>query len=191
MRIPLEDTYGASIYGDNSETQSSYIKTEGEPMFGPDGKIYILLSDGRRFAMQGSYTYSEERSYTSGSWDDSKDNIQTSYTSRTHEERRRVEKTYGENFETSSERIRYSRDVDRVRRSTGHMGPQSSLSEHFLSDFDKSNGDYQVPTCEAARCVVLRCVIGPLLKDQEVSLGITGKWVNSCRNVGTNFYKFG
>lgn len=233
--FPLQDRYGGQSYISESmePRDSRFLRIEGQLLIAPDGKGYIMLKDGRRFPLQGSFTHTEERTYTLGgphdghqggdddnqrqgtysqSWHEessshgvtSDGDSETRYNTRTHEERRTEERTsntrvYGRNRfndESSTNRpdpnfpsSRYRRESDvidveqfkkferlhRHRRDLDESDNSPSDATAFEDDdyYQESDAQSQLPIepiepCDAAKCVMLRCVLGPLKKDQEV-----------------------
>lgn len=226
--FPLQDRYGGQSYVSESTDprDSRFLRIEGQLLVAPDSKGYIVLKDGRRFPLQGSFTHTEERTYTlrgqhdgyqggnadnqgqgtySQSWheessshDATADGYESRYDTRTHEERRTEEKTsntrvYGRNqfndeFSTNrpnSNFPRYRRESDMIdvkefkkyerlhkHRRDLRTGDFPSDGTTFQDDdyYQENDPELQIPVrpCEAAKCVMLRCVLGPLKKDQEV-----------------------
>nr|XP_031836147.1 integrin alpha-PS2 isoform X2 [Nomia melanderi] len=66
--FPLQDRYGDTSYVSESTEprESRFLRMEGELLVDSHGKGFIVLKDSRRFPLQGSFTYTEERTYTSG-----------------------------------------------------------------------------------------------------------------------------
>ncbi|XP_033331338.2 integrin subunit alpha inflated isoform X1 [Megalopta genalis] len=226
--FPLQDRYGdVSYVSENSEPPDSRFQwVEGELLVDSRGKGFIVLKDSRRFPLQGSFTYTEERSYTldprggyqgrgssgySRSWsEDSGHHVggDVDYESRyssTHEERRTEDRrtedrkvtsrTHGrENRESFDEAntqsvdaaSRFKRESDMVdvkefkKFERLHRVPRDLEKDLVAeeSEFDEK-ADYEndprthgpVSPCDTAKCVMLRCVVGPLKKDQEVWIG--------------------
>ncbi|XP_015435219.1 PREDICTED: LOW QUALITY PROTEIN: integrin alpha-PS2-like [Dufourea novaeangliae] len=224
--FPLQNRYGDTSYvSEATESRDSrFLRIEGELLVDSHGKGFIVLKDSRRFPLQGSFTYTEERSYTLGdprgsqqargndyeskgysrSWDEDSNHTgdvdyESRYTS-THvekktEDRRVSSRIHGrDNRETFDEtntqsvgagaRIRRESDVMEVKEFKKferlHRRPRD-LEKDLLAEESELNGktDYdsdprtQGPAspCDTARCVMLRCVVGPLKKDQEVWIG--------------------
>lgn len=228
--FPLQDRYGGQSYiSESSEPRDSrFLRIEGQLLVAPDGKGYIVLKDGRRFPLQGSFTHTEERTYTlhgqhddyeggnadnqgqgtySQSWHEESSShegtadggYESRYNTRTHEERRTEERTntrvYGRNrfndeFSTNRPNpnfpsSRYRRESDMIdveefkKFERLHRHQRDLQTDDFPSDATTFQDDdyYQendpesqipVPPCDSAKCVMLRCVLGPLKKDQEV-----------------------
>jgi len=227
--FPLQDRYGSQSYiSESTEPRDSrFLRIEGQLFIAPDSKGYIVLKDGRRFPLQGSFTHTEERTYTlRGSHDDylgsnadnqdqgtysqswheesssatSDGGYESRYNTRTHEEKRTEERTsntrvYGKNrdqfndeFPTdrpdfpSSRNRRESDMVDieefkkfewlhRHRRDLDETDDPSDATTFQDDDYYQENDpELQTPVrpCDSAKCVMLRCVLGPLKKDQEV-----------------------
>ena len=228
--FPLQDRYGGESYvsGPTENRDGRFLKIEGELLVDSSGKGFIVLKDGRRFPLQGSFTYTEERTYTldpysyqggrtgseyetkgySKSWNEESSqaagigsDYESKYTS-THEERRiedrRVtSRVYGrENRDTPEERlstkIPNSNDGSRFRRESDmvnvrefkkfeklHRIPRDLENDPLMPEAEFGEEDYEsdlrkqepVSLCKTAKCVMLRCVLGPLKKDQEVWIG--------------------
>ncbi|XP_024874292.1 integrin alpha-PS2 isoform X1 [Temnothorax curvispinosus] len=231
--FPLQDRYGGQSYvSESTEPRDSrFLRIEGHLLVASDGKGYIVLKDGRRFPLQGSFTHTEERTYTlrgphdsyqggdvenqgqgthSQSWNEESSSLgatsdggyESRYNTRTHEERRTEERTsntrvYGRNRERFDDEFptnrpdpnfpssRYRRESDVVdveefkKFERFHRHRRDLETDDFPSDATTFQDDdyYQendpesqipVPPCDAAKCVMLRCVLGPLKKDQEV-----------------------
>ncbi|KAL0113860.1 hypothetical protein PUN28_011297 [Cardiocondyla obscurior] len=224
--FPLQDRYGGQSYISESTEprESRFLGIEGQLFIAPDGKGYIILKDGRRFPLQGSFTHTEERTYTlrgphgyqdsnadgqgkksySQSWQEESSSLGTTsdgsyesrYNTRVHEERRTEERTtntriYGRNQERfndefptnkpdSSSRYRRESDVvnveefkkfERIHRHRRDV-ETGDIPTMFEDDdyYQESDPKPQIPVqpCDSAKCVMLRCVLGPLKKDQEV-----------------------
>ncbi|XP_032674406.1 integrin alpha-PS2 isoform X2 [Odontomachus brunneus] len=259
--FPLQNRYGDQSYISESmePRDSRFLRLEGRLFVGPDGKGYIVLKDDRRFPLQGSFTYTEERSYTlhgphgsyhsnntdnqgqrtyEQSWQEesssrgltSDDGYESKYNTRTHEEKRTEERTsqtriYGKNNERFHDEFptdrpepgrpssRYRRESDMIdveefkkfQRLHRHQRNIDKKEYEYMDDVNdyindealendhdnieaSENDDYvndeveedynknkpklsePIPTCDAANCVMLRCVLGPLKKDQQVSI---------------------
>lgn len=255
--FPLQDRYGGQSYiSESTEPRDSrFLRIEGRLFISPEGKGYIVLKDDRRFPLEGSYTYTEERSYTlhnpygdhhsnntdnqgertyEQSWGEESSShgltpdggYESKYNTRTHEERRTEERTsqtrvYGNerfNDEFPTDRpepgrpsSRYKRESDMIdveefkkfQRLHRHQrdvyekeynymddkggytndklendqddgeAPENEdyANDEIVEDYkDKSKSPEAIPTCDAANCVMLRCVLGPLKKDQQVSI---------------------
>ncbi|XP_017880871.1 integrin alpha-PS2 isoform X2 [Ceratina calcarata] len=217
--FPLQDRSGGPSYvSDASEGRDSrFLKTEGELLVDSSGKGFIVLKDGRRFPLQGSFSYSEERTYNipqsgyeskdySTSWNEEpgQENVEKEYESRyssTHEERRTEDRRvtsriYGrDNHENLNEdeepfgdsntyeKSRYKRESDMVdvnefiKFERLHRKPRDLENDPFLSQGSLESGKEPENTlkslgsgspCDSVKCVTLRCVLGPLKKDQEV-----------------------
>ncbi|XP_076285234.1 integrin subunit alpha inflated isoform X2 [Lasioglossum baleicum] len=220
--FPLQDRYGDSSYvSDSTDARDSrFLRMEGELLVDSHGKGFIVLKDSRRFPLQGTFSNTEERTYTldprgsyqgrgssgySKSWsEDSSHTGDVDYESRyssSHEERRtedrRVtsrihERDHRESFDevnTQSsnaagrfkresdmvevrdfkkfERLhRYPRDLDKDL-----MAEESEFDDKVDYENDPRTHGNPVSPCDTAKCVVLRCVVGPLKKDQEVWIG--------------------
>ncbi|XP_066582926.1 integrin alpha-PS2 isoform X2 [Prorops nasuta] len=239
--FPLEDRFGSTSYlsGSAEARDGRFLRIDGQLMVGQNGKGYIVLNDGRRFPLQGSYTYTEERTYTIGggsrgtlggvshgtvaagshgsadddsrsyerSWHeessshtgDNDREYEASY-SRAHEERRTEERRVNsrvydrdytraynhDNVPTSrpdpnhlSSRFRRESDmvdVEKFKKLEKHRRRQRNIEEEDSLSTQKADLDYdidsrsqkQIAPCDAAKCVTLRCVLGPLKKDEEV-----------------------
>ncbi|XP_076241155.1 integrin subunit alpha inflated isoform X2 [Calliopsis andreniformis] len=212
--FPLQDRYGGSSYvSETTESRDSrFLRIEGELLIDSTGKGYIVLKDGRRFPLQGSFTYTEKRTYTmsnphesyqgEGDADDyeSRD-YESSYTS-THEEKRTEDRrissrVYGRDNRDatdgtttrasnsdSASRLKRESDMvevnefmkfEKLRRRTRDLEKDPLAVE---GEFDE-NTDYgstlgaqeAVSPCDTAKCVMLRCVLGPLKKDEQVWIG--------------------
>ncbi|XP_018049115.1 PREDICTED: integrin alpha-PS2 isoform X2 [Atta colombica] len=226
--FPLQDRYGSQSYiSESTEPRDSrFLRIEGQLFIAPDSKGYIVLKDGRRFPLQGSFTHTEERTYTlRGSHDDLGSNAdnqdqgtysqswheesssatsdggyESRYNTRTHEEKRTEERTsntrvYGRNRDQFNDEFltdrpdfpssRYRRESDMVdieefkkfewlhrhRRDLDEMDDPSDATTFQDDDYYQENDpELQTPVrpCDSAKCVMLRCVLGPLKKDQEV-----------------------
>ncbi|XP_035735448.1 integrin alpha-PS2-like isoform X1 [Vespa mandarinia] len=179
---------------------SRFLRIEGQLLIGQDGKGYIVLKDGRRFPLQGSYTYTEERTYTlnggpgiksysrsrqEGS--NSEKDYETRYSSHVDEHKRTEDrqvdtKVYGRNHfdlvgETDPNHLnsRFRRENDALtvkefRKFEEHNRHRREIDSSFLP-LDENNPtiDRQNP-CNTTKCVTLRCVLGPLKKDQEITI---------------------
>ncbi|XP_048504880.1 integrin alpha-PS2 isoform X1 [Athalia rosae] len=62
----LQDSEGAPIYTTGRGHTDQFVRLEGQLMGGEDGKIYIQLSDGRRFQIPGTYSYQKQQTFTVG-----------------------------------------------------------------------------------------------------------------------------
>ncbi|XP_076758862.1 integrin subunit alpha inflated [Xylocopa sonorina] len=209
----LQDRFGKQSYvtSTSEPRDSRYLRMEGELLIDTNGRMLVLLKDGRRFPLQGSFTYTEERTYTLGpdsghqeseinsdynsnsygrSWNEESSQTggvereyESSYSS-THEERktedRRVtSKVYGRDnrevaeeststrIPNSSERSRFKRESDMVE--VKDFKKFEALHHRRPRELEKK----PVTDCpsQIAKCVMLKCVLGPLKKDQEVWIG--------------------
>ncbi|CAL7950339.1 unnamed protein product [Xylocopa violacea] len=209
----LQDRFGKESYVTSSSEprDSRYLRIEGEILIDSNGRGFVVLKDGRRFPLPGTFSYTEERTYIldpesgyqgsktssdydsngySRSWNEESSQTggvereyESSYSS-THEERktedRRVtSRVYGRDNreaaeESTSTQIPNSNEGSRFKR-------ESDMVE--VKDFKKFEALHHrrprelekepVTDCpsQIAKCVMLRCVLGPLKKDQEVWIG--------------------
>ncbi|XP_043525000.1 integrin alpha-PS2-like isoform X2 [Frieseomelitta varia] len=230
--FPLQDHYGGQSYASESTEPRDirFLRIEGELLVDSTGKGFIVLKDGRRFPLQGSFTYTEESTYTldphsylqaggangeyetkvfGESWNekssqasDIEKNYESRYTSthevRRTEDRRAAGRTYGrENRETLEEAgasskipnptagLRFKRETDMVNVKDFEKFEKlrripRDLENDALTPENEFNGeDYEndprmqgsVDPCNTAKCVMLKCILGPLRKDQEVWIG--------------------
>lgn len=229
--IPLQDRYGGQSYATEATEarDSRFLRIEGDLLVDSSAKGFIVLKDGRRFPLQGSFSYTEERTYTLGdprgtqqsgrtssdyesndysrSWNEEPGHtaeIEKDYESRyssTHEERRTEDRrvtsrVYGrDNRETLEEDAttsasnpgaapRFKRESDMVdvgefkrfeklRRRPRDLDPLESDPEVDENmDYESNLGSQKLTSpCDTGKCVMLRCVLGPLKKDQEVWIG--------------------
>lgn len=232
--FPLQDRYGGQSYASESTEarDSRFLSIDGDLLVDSSAKGYIVLKDGRRFPLLGSFSYTEERTYTLGdprgtqqsgrsssdykskgysrSWDEEPGHtaeMETDYESKyssTHEERRTEDRrvtsrVYGrdnlretreEDATTSASNTgaasRFKRESDMVdvgefKRFEKHrrrprdleedpMAPDSEVDENM--DYGSNLGTQKLTSpCDTGKCVMLRCVLGPLKKDQEVWIG--------------------
>lgn len=170
----------------NNADRSEFAWLEGCPMFGPRGEVYIVLNNGQRFAMQSSYYSRTEENYvinsgqtgeSHSSWQghrNANDRVETSVVTRTRQEshsREQTYETYGQDKWHQDKRYRRdsdSADEEKTKQLPRSIGPKSHLQNHLKTSFE----DGTFPACEAARCVQLKCTLGPLLKDEEVSISM-------------------
>ncbi|CAK9819948.1 Integrin alpha-PS2 [Anthophora quadrimaculata] len=226
--FPLQNRLGGQSYAsETTESRDSrFLRIEGELLIDSTGKGFIVLKDGRRFSLQGSFTYTEERTYSlnpsgshqgvktgndygsksySKSWNEETSQagaVDWDYESKysgTHEEKRTEDRrvtgrVYGrENRETEDDSSsRYQNSKGRLKRESDmidvkqfkkferlHRKPRDLENDPIItseSEFGSETADYDsesrthgpVGPCETAKCVMLKCVLGPLKKDQEV-----------------------
>ncbi|XP_017788499.1 PREDICTED: integrin alpha-PS2-like [Habropoda laboriosa] len=220
--FPLQNRLGGQSYvSESSEPRDSrFLRIEGELLVDSTAKGFIVLKDGRRFPLQGSFSYTEERTYTLGpsrgqqagragndyetksyskSWNEDSSqagDVERDYESRyssTHEEKRMEDRkvtsrVYGrenreieEDSKKESGRIKRESDMIDVKQFKKfeklHRRPRDLENDPITGESDfAGETDYEndpraqgpVGPCETAKCVMLRCVLGPLKKDQEV-----------------------
>lgn len=216
----LQDRYGGQSYtSEGQHRDGRFLRMEGELLIDSTGKGFIVLKDGRRFPLQGSFSYTEERTINLGdpryqqgtishnysrTWNEGSNHtgdLESEYESRyssTHEERRTEDRrvtsrvygrenresldedtvtkvpNYGSRFKRESDMVdlKEFRKFETLRRSPRDLAKDPPMGE---SGFDGKI--YEIDTkapqepsspCDTARCVMLRCVLGPLKKDQEV-----------------------
>ncbi|CAD1475193.1 unnamed protein product, partial [Heterotrigona itama] len=247
--FPLQDHYGGQSYASASAEPRDvrFSRMEGELAIDSTGKGFIVLKDGRRFPLQGSFAHTErestyaldphgsyqahgehetkvfgqswnEEKATSSQATDAENNYESRYTSthevRRTEDRRVAGRTYGrENRERSlkeegasskpirnpSEGSRFKRDsiddtadvedfkkfekLGRIPRDLGNDDddddddnddddaptPQNEFDREDYENDPRMQGS--IDPCNTAKCVMLKCILGPLKKDQEVWIG--------------------
>ncbi|XP_076639854.1 integrin subunit alpha inflated isoform X2 [Colletes latitarsis] len=199
--FPLQDRYGGQSYvSESTEPRDSrFLRIEGELQIDSNGRGFIVLKDGRRFPLQGSFSYTESRQTNFGdSWNEESGQTgglereyESSYTS-THEERRTEDKrvtsrvhgrenreTFGDVTTTDKSSLdtgdkKLFKKFERLQRRARDLDEDFTTDEGVFDDKDNENDPRTqgpVGPCDSAKCVMLRCVVGPLKKDQEVWLG--------------------
>nr|XP_003704431.2 PREDICTED: integrin alpha-PS2 isoform X1 [Megachile rotundata] len=222
--FPLQDQYGNDSYMSSDPKDGRFFMMEGELLIDSTGKKrYIVLKDGRRFLVEGSFSYSEERTITvedpryqsgsnqydsksySSSWNEEAERARVAEYEkqyeevyrRTHEERRTEDRTmtsriYGRenrgadgtvtdvpNSEPRSKResdmveLKDFKKFESLQRSPRDLAKDPAMLGTLGGQTDyENNMKPQEPTgpCDAAKCVMLKCVLGPLKKDEEVWL---------------------
>uniref|UniRef100_A0A0C9R298 If_0 protein n=1 Tax=Fopius arisanus TaxID=64838 RepID=A0A0C9R298_9HYME len=216
--LPLENQYGEQSYSSSQTVTDRYTKLDAEIITGEDGRIYCKLSDNRRFPIDSSWSYSEQRSYTinggqgrgagnqfvegknrEGKLEDREESFTTSsgnwrqtgnvksYESQRHEEKRITHRMEGSNTYEREEGFGDSQNYqDRRSRSRRHgiNKREISLFGEDLKQIDQAVIDDAIRRpdqtdqnildelgfCGNAKCLVLRCFVGRLVKDEEVSI---------------------
>ncbi|XP_029042602.2 integrin alpha-PS2 isoform X1 [Osmia bicornis bicornis] len=220
--FPLQDRYGGQSYmSEGQHRDSRFLRIEGELLIDSTGKGFIVLKDGRRFPLQGSFSYTEERTINLGdpryqqgtsshnysrTWNEGSNHtdLEAEYEARyssSHEERRTEDRkvtsrVYGRENRKSldedtvtnvpNDGTRFKRESDMVdlkefrKFETLHRSPRDLAKDPLIgesgfdgkTDYENDLGTQEPSSpCDTARCVMLRCVLGPLKKDQEVWIG--------------------
>lgn len=195
--FPLQNRYGEQTYSyKDGVAERRFTSINGQIIEGEDGKAYCRLNDDRMFPLQGSWTYSEEKEFNLGSKSDGKSesgstwtkkiaNNQNSgeseirtYERRTHEERRTSQRRLGGRIYDKTEEINANgQDYDNYQDKRWRREIKGKMDDDLVN-FDGENeepgledsAEKVLPLCEAARCVSLRCTLGRLEKDEEVSI---------------------
>ncbi|XP_046616678.1 integrin alpha-PS2 isoform X1 [Neodiprion virginianus] len=221
----LLDSRGSPSYTSSQEQDSRWQSREGRLEGGTDGLVYVVLADGRKFRIPGTYTYQRKETITigggvpqesvSGNWAYGRQITHTgesagngggfgaegnawrqesSYESTYDSGRKVVSGTRRVGFEDQGEfsddnvpatrtderiRSRYRRETDDLNiaefRKFEHRrtGRNRRADEPELKAENIEEGRVQM--CKTAKCVNLRCTIGPLLKNEEVWIAMRSR----------------
>lgn len=195
--FPLQNRYSQQSYSsqNDSSQERRYLKIDGQIITGEDGKAYCRLNDDRRFPLQGSSSYSVDRTFSvdggahangetsyAKSWTSESANRESTagrqietYESRSHEERRTSArkqdvKMYNKNTDFNQfnpQKPNYEYRRSRLKRNSDDY---SDGSEYLRTQENKLTNDEISQFCTSNKCVSLRCTLGKLEKDQEVSI---------------------